>query len=119
MNTTLSANQNNLSIGDVAEMLEIPPHTIRYWEKEFNEFLRPQRNQGKQRKYTEYDINLLKRIKRMLRDEKYSIAGAKQKLAQFFSEEQIGEQQILMQKIMDFIKTNNLIQTEERVENHV
>jgi DNA-binding transcriptional MerR regulator len=71
---------NFLSIGNVAEQISVPAHTIRYWEKEFSEFLRPQRGNGSRRKFGEYEVELLLRIKKMVWEEKYSIAGARQKL---------------------------------------
>jgi len=107
--TNTHSKTHNLSIGEVAQLLEMPTHTIRYWEKEFGEFLRPERSLGKQRKYSEYDLNLLKRIKRMLRDEKYSIAGAKQKLQSVLIEDKPSGEQEILQKLMEFIKTNNLV----------
>ncbi len=108
INMTMN-NPTAQSIGDVAQLLDVPTHTLRYWEKEFGKFLHPERSFGRQRKYLEYDINLLKRIKRMLREEKYSIAGAKQKLSSaLLDEKETGKQEMLL-KIMDFIQSNNLV----------
>jgi len=68
------------SIGEVKYFLNIPSHTLRYWEREFNEFLKPERTVGKQRRYGEEDLKMLKMIFKLLKHEKYSIAGAKQRL---------------------------------------
>lgn len=52
-------------------------HTLRYWEREFEETLQPVRTQGGQRRYRPEDIQTVFTIKRLLRDEMFSIAGAK------------------------------------------
>lgn len=72
--------EKQLSIGDVAKFLKVPTHTIRYWEKEFIEFLHPSRTVGKQRRYTEDDLNKIKKIMQLLKEDGYSIAGAKRML---------------------------------------
>lgn len=77
---TSDFNSRLLAIGNVSKLLEIPAYTLRYWEKEFNGFLNPNRSEGKQRKYENGDINLLIKIKKLLKEERYSIAGARQKL---------------------------------------
>jgi DNA-binding transcriptional MerR regulator len=56
-------------------------HTLRYWETEFNEFLRPIRTDGGQRRYRPEDIQKVFAIKRLLRDEMFSIPGARRHLA--------------------------------------
>ncbi len=73
--------ENLISIGDVAKLFGIPAYTIRYWEKEFTPYLTPPRTIGKQRRYGEDQIEKLKNIFHMLKDDGYSIAGAKRVLA--------------------------------------
>ncbi len=70
-----------LSIGDVSEITNVEVHTLRYWEKEFDSFLHPIRTQGGQRRYRTQDIETVFEIKKLLRDEMFSIAGAKRYLA--------------------------------------
>lgn len=70
-----------VSIGDVSRIIGVPTHTIRYWEKEFPTFLEPPRTEGKQRRYGTDQIVRLKKIFVMLREEGYSIAGARRALA--------------------------------------
>ena len=53
-------------IGKVAEMLELKPYVIRYWESQFEE-LAPRRR-GNRRLYSESDINLLRGLKNLLHD---------------------------------------------------
>ncbi len=68
------------SIREVAELLEIKPYILRYWEKEFA-ILRPKRNRVGRRYYSRKDIDLIRSIKRILYEKGYTIAGAKKKLA--------------------------------------
>lgn len=70
-----------VSIGDVSKMIGVPTHTIRYWEKEFPQYLNPSRTMGKQRRYGTDEILRLKHIFGMLKEEGYSIAGARRVLA--------------------------------------
>ncbi|MEW6262383.1 MAG: MerR family transcriptional regulator [Thermodesulfobacteriota bacterium] len=70
-----------LTIGEVSDLTEVPIHTLRYWEGEFNGFFRPVRTSGRQRRYNEHTVERVLEIKTLLKDEKYSIAGARQVLA--------------------------------------
>lgn len=67
-------------IRDVVEMLDIPAPTLRFWEKEFPR-LKPRRNEGKTRFYTREDIELLRKIKYLVKDKGLKIAAARQSLA--------------------------------------
>lgn len=68
-------------IGEVARLLEVAPHVLRYWEEEFP-MLRPHKSRGGQRLYRRTDVEVLLRIKSLLRDQKFTIAGARRQLAQ-------------------------------------
>lgn len=68
------------SISEVAELADLEPHVLRYWETEFDE-LQPKKNRAGNRVYTERDIATVLRIKHLLRDDKYTIEGARQVLA--------------------------------------
>lgn len=71
-------NENlGLGIGDISKLLGVADHTIRYWEKEFYNHLSPTRTKGRQRRYNEEDIKILKKIKDLLKVDGYSIKGAK------------------------------------------
>ena len=67
-------------IGEVANMLSVKKHTLRYWETEFPK-LKPRKNRSGKRIYTLDNIDLLKRIKNLLYEQNYSIEGARKKLA--------------------------------------
>jgi len=60
-------------------MTDVPSHTLRYWESEFN-LLRPMRRESGQRRYTQNDIHTIEKIKELLYEKKFSIAGAKKHL---------------------------------------
>jgi len=66
-----------VGIGDVAKFLDVPAHTLRFWEREFGFFLAPSRTEGRQRRYDDDDIQRLGRVKNLLKVDGYSIAGAK------------------------------------------
>lgn len=66
-------------IGEVAEIVGVKPHVLRYWESEFNG-LRPMKTRGSHRQYRRRDVELAMRIKQLLHDEGYTIAGARKKM---------------------------------------
>src|SRR5712664_4099323 len=67
-------------IGEVCELAGVQAHVLRYWETEFP-MLTPQKNRAGQRTYRRRDVEMALRIKELLYDEQYTIAGAKKKLA--------------------------------------
>lgn len=66
-------------IGEVAVIADVEQHVLRYWEDEFN-VLKPGKNRAGQRLYQKKDVEQVLEIKRLLYGEKYTIAGAKNKL---------------------------------------
>ena len=70
-----------LTIGEVSSMTGVPIHTLRYWESEFNTYFSPMRTTGRQRRYNEDAVQKVMEIKTLLKEEKYSIAGARQVLS--------------------------------------
>jgi DNA-binding transcriptional MerR regulator len=64
------------SISEVSKLTSLEQYILRYWETEFEQ-LRPGKNRAGNRIYTNKDIKLILQIKRLLRDEKYTIEGAK------------------------------------------
>jgi DNA-binding transcriptional MerR regulator len=68
------------SIGEVSEHVGQEPHVLRYWEQEF-EVLDPRKNKAGRRVYTDADVAVIERIQHLLKQEKYTIAGAQQALA--------------------------------------
>ena len=70
-----------VSISMASKITGVEVHTLRYWEKEFDASLDPIRTTGGQRRYRPEDIQTVFTIKRLLRDEMFSIAGARKYLA--------------------------------------
>ena len=66
-------------IGEVAKLTGVEQHVLRYWEDEF-EKLQPKKNKSGQRFYEKKDVELIFKIQRLLYLERYTIAGAKQKM---------------------------------------
>jgi DNA-binding transcriptional MerR regulator len=68
-------------IGEVAEIAEVEQHVLRYWEDEFD-VLKPNKNRSGQRLYQKKDIDQVLEIKQLLYADKFTIAGAKNRLKQ-------------------------------------
>ena len=66
-------------IGEVCDLVGVQAHVLRYWETEFPT-LSPQKNRSGQRTYRRRDVETALRIKELLYDELFTIAGAKKKL---------------------------------------
>jgi DNA-binding transcriptional MerR regulator len=66
-------------IGEVCDLVGVQAHVLRYWETEFP-MLSPQKNRSGQRSYRRRDVEVALRIKELLYDEMFTIAGAKKKL---------------------------------------
>ncbi|MEZ4703782.1 MAG: MerR family transcriptional regulator [Bdellovibrionota bacterium] len=65
-------------IGEVAEIIEVEPYVLRYWETEFN--LKISKTKNNQRLYQKKDVEKIQEIKRLLYTEKFTISGAKTQL---------------------------------------
>jgi DNA-binding transcriptional MerR regulator len=66
-------------IGEVAELVGVEPHVLRYWEREFRS-IRPTKSTKGQRVYSRRDVENLMRVRELLYREGFTIAGAKKKL---------------------------------------
>jgi DNA-binding transcriptional MerR regulator len=66
-------------IGEVCDLVGVQAHVLRYWETEFS-MLSPQKNRSGQRSYRRRDVEIALRIKELLYDDLFTIAGAKKKL---------------------------------------
>ncbi|HTZ58306.1 MAG TPA: MerR family transcriptional regulator [Acidobacteriaceae bacterium] len=64
-------------IGEVARLCSVAPYVLRFWETEFSQ-LRPNKSGTGQRLYRRRDVEMALRVKRLLYDEGYTIAGARQ-----------------------------------------
>ena len=66
-------------IGEVCDLVDVQAHVLRYWETEFP-MLSPKKNRSGQRTYRRRDVEIALRIKDLLYEELYTIAGAKKRL---------------------------------------
>ena len=66
-------------IGEVADIVGVKPHALRYWETEFAP-LRPKKTRGAHRQYSRRDVELAMLIRQLLHDEGYTIPGARKRI---------------------------------------
>jgi len=66
-------------INEVSRITGLKPYVLRYWETEFDQ-LKPQKDVNDQRRYRKQDIDLIRKIKTLLYEERFTIAGARKKL---------------------------------------
>ncbi len=66
-------------IGEVASIVGVEPHVLRYWETEFRS-IRPEKSRKGQRVYSRRDVDTLLKVKDLLYGHRYTIAGAKRQL---------------------------------------
>ncbi|MCL1902238.1 MAG: MerR family transcriptional regulator [Alphaproteobacteria bacterium] len=70
-----------VSINELSKRLDVPAHTLRYWEKQFPTAIRPTTGAGGRRYYRGDTADAIARIKNLLHDQGYTIAGVKKLLA--------------------------------------
>jgi DNA-binding transcriptional MerR regulator len=66
-------------IGEVASLVGVEPHVLRYWEREFKS-IRPQKSAKGQRVYSRRDVETLLKVRELLYREGFTIAGARKRL---------------------------------------
>jgi DNA-binding transcriptional MerR regulator len=67
-------------IGEVAKLCRVETYVLRFWETEFPQ-MRPNKSGTGQRLYRKRDVEMAMRVRRLLHDDGYTIAGARQVLA--------------------------------------
>ena len=67
------------SISEVSDLVGVKPHVLRYWETQFS-MLRPKKNRAGNRMYRPEEVKMLLRIKELLYDRRFTIAGARRRL---------------------------------------
>lgn len=73
-------------IGEVADLLDVKPYVLRYWETEFPD-IKPSKSKSGQRLYKRRDVELLVHIKDLLYRERFTINGARKKLREIMREQ--------------------------------
>ena len=69
-----------LNIDQVSKLTGVKKTTLRYWEKEFKEYLTPQRSPTNRRQYTTDDVKKVENLRHLIEEEKYKSIGVKMKL---------------------------------------
>ncbi len=67
------------TIGEVAELCDVKPHVLRYWEQEFTQ-LRPMKRRGNRRYYQHHEVLMIRRIRELLYERGFTISGARNQL---------------------------------------
>ena len=93
-------------IGEVADITGIKPYVLRYWEKEFPS-IRPQKTRTNQRVYQKKDVEAVLLIKSLLYENKFTIAGAREKLKELKLNPEEREKLLL---VSETIKTGDLFE---------
>ncbi len=66
-------------IGEVSQLVGVRAHVLRYWEKEISS-IRPSKSASNQRRYRRKDVEIFREIRRLLYEERYTLAGARKRL---------------------------------------
>jgi DNA-binding transcriptional MerR regulator len=74
-----SSDKRYYRIGEVSRLTGVKPYVLRYWESEFR-FMAPQKSRSKQRLYRRRDIDIILLVKKLLYEQRFTIAGARKKL---------------------------------------
>ena len=67
------------TIGEVAQLCDVKPHVLRYWEQEFTQ-LRPMKRRGNRRYYQHHEVLMIRRIRELLYNQGFTINGARNRL---------------------------------------
>ena len=106
------------SIGDVSEMTGLKQYVLRYWETEFP-MLNPSKNRAGNRTYKQEDIRVIRQIKELLYEKKFTIRGAKQYLIDYYENKEQKSSNVVnisSQKIDKEFLTNLKTKLEETIE---
>ena len=100
------------TIGEVAELCDVKPHVLRYWEQEFPQ-LKPVKRRGNRRYYQRHDVLLIRQIRSLLYDEGFTIGGARQRLEGEGARGDISQsQQIIRQTLVELEELLSLLNRE-------
>lgn len=72
--------EKSLTLKQVATILGVEPSTVRFWEKEFAEFVKVKSYKGQHKRFTHANVEMLTKIRDLLQVEQYTIKGAKRRL---------------------------------------
>lgn len=92
------------SISEISELIDEEQHILRYWEKEFPQ-LKPRKNRSGNRVYSQKDISLIKLIRKLLRDDKLSLKGAKEYIEKVYKQNEDLDNSLFFEYEMDLHTT--------------
>ena len=72
------------TIGEVADLCDVKPHVLRYWEQEFAQ-LKPMKRRGNRRYYQHHEVLMVRRIRELLYEQGFTISGARNRLRETIS----------------------------------
>ena len=85
MDNTSFTHNLMLTIDQISQITGIRKSTLRYWEKSFDDFLKPARTHSNRREYTIEDLDRIKAIQRLLEQEHLTALGVRMRLQELFS----------------------------------
>ena len=90
-------------IGEVSEIFNLPVSTIRFWEQEFD-ILKPQKNKKGNRLFTNKDIENLKLIYKLVKEDGYTLSGAETRLKEMKKTTSENENEDVIQRLLHIRK---------------
>jgi DNA-binding transcriptional MerR regulator len=85
MDNTRFTHNLMLTIDQISQITGIRKSTLRYWEKSFDNFLKPARTHSNRREYSIEDLDRVKAIQRLLEQEHLTALGVRMRLQEIFS----------------------------------
>ena len=109
--SSVSSNRLYYRIGEVSRITGLKPHVLRYWESEFK-VIKPYKAGSLQRLYRRKDLDIIQKIKKLLYEEGFTIAGAKKKIRDLEKAEHLQSKLRLVERrpdrrdheLLDFIR---------------
>ena|SRR5210317_61737 len=86
------------TIGEVAELCDVKPHVLRYWEQEFPQ-LKPVKRRGNRRYYQRHDVLMIRQIRNLLYEQGFTIGGARQKLSGEDAKDDVNQSQQIIRQL--------------------
>lgn len=100
------------SISEVSKIVDEEQHILRYWEKEFDA-INPKKNRAGNRIYSERDVTIIKAVKKLLREDKLSLRGAKEQLSKFnFT---LPPEQLFTTEVKPQSVSNSIVPTDNKI----
>jgi len=86
------------TIGEVSDLCGVKPHVLRYWEQEFPQ-LKPVKRRGNRRYYQRQDVLVIRQIRGLLYVQRFTIGGARQRLAGDEAREDVTQSQQIVRQL--------------------